>query len=177
LLSGPRAATSVGMKRENKNTWMKLAAVLAIAAIDACAEERRAAATRRIVISVADRKLDLVEDGRVIKTYDVAVGKPSTPSPAGEFHIVNHIANPTWYGPNGKVVGPGKDNPLGTRWMGLSAKGYGIHGTNAPASIGYAASHGCIRMRQRDLEELFELVNVGVVVELQSERLETAVAE
>ena len=54
--------------------------------------------------------------------------------------------------------------------MGLSAAGYGIHGTNAPRSIGKAASHGCIRMRQRDVEELFELVGVGATVELHGER-------
>jgi lipoprotein-anchoring transpeptidase ErfK/SrfK len=68
------------------------------------------------------------------------------------------------------VVGPGPGNPVGTRWMGLSAAGYGIHGTNAPGSIGKAASHGCIRMRNRDVEELFELVGVGVTVELHQER-------
>ncbi len=140
-----------------------MAAVLAIAAGDAFAEEKR------IVVSILDRKLLLLDGTRVLKMYDVAVGKPSTPSPSGEFQIVNRIPNPTWYAP-GKIVGPGKENPLGTRWMGLSAKGFGIHGTNAPRSIGKAASHGCIRMRQRDLEELFELVDVGVPVELHGER-------
>jgi lipoprotein-anchoring transpeptidase ErfK/SrfK len=67
-------------------------------------------------------------------------------------------------------VGPGKNNPLGTRWMGLGYKGYGIHGTNVPSSIGKAASHGCIRMRQHDVEELFALVDVGTTVELHGER-------
>ena len=70
----------------------------------------------------------------------------------------------------GRVVPPGKANPLGTRWLGLSKKGYGIHGTNAPGSIGRNASHGCIRMRNRDVEELFELVAVGDMVELVGER-------
>jgi lipoprotein-anchoring transpeptidase ErfK/SrfK len=70
------------------------------------------------------------------------------------------------------VVAPGKGNPLGTRWMGLTAKGYGIHGTNAPKSIGKAASHGCIRVRASDLEELFDLVSVGIVVEIHGERPE-----
>jgi L,D-transpeptidase ErfK/SrfK len=105
----------------------------------------------------------LLVDDEVIKVYDAAVGAPSTPSPVGEFRIVTRIAHPTWYTP-GKVVPPGKNNPLGTRWLGLSASGYGIHGTNAPSSIGNAASHGCIRMRNRDVEELFELVDVGVRV-------------
>jgi lipoprotein-anchoring transpeptidase ErfK/SrfK len=151
------------MKRQRFNTLMKMAAVLAIAAGDALAQQKR------IVVSIPDRKLILLEGAQVLKVYDVAVGKPSTPSPAGEFQIVNRVPNPTWYTP-GKIVGPGQENPLGTRWMGLSAKGYGIHGTNVPGSIGKAASHGCIRMRQRDLEELFELVDVGVTVELHRER-------
>jgi lipoprotein-anchoring transpeptidase ErfK/SrfK len=156
------------MKRTHSEKRLAgIAALLVIAASEARAQESK----RRIVVSFPDRKLALVEGDHVIKLYDIAVGKPSTPSPAGEFQIVNHIANPTWYGP-GKVVGPGAGNPVGTRWMGLSAAGYGIHGTNAPGSIGKAASHGCIRMRNRDVEELFELVGVGVTVELHQERPE-----
>lgn len=148
-------------------------AVLVIAAVKAAADEntQETKPARRIVVSFPDRKLALVEGSTVVKIYDIAVGKPSTPSPTGEFQIINHIAHPTWYGPD-KVVGPGTGNPVGTRWMGLSAKGYGIHGTNAPGSIGKAASHGCIRMRNRDVEELFELVGVGVTVELDTERPE-----
>jgi len=157
-----------GMKREQWNTISKLAAAVAIAASEAYAEERRG---DRIVVSIADRKLVLMDGDRAVKIYDVAVGKASTPSPEGEFRIVNRIPNPAWYAP-GKVVAPGKGNPLGTRWMGLSAKGYGIHGTNAPKSIGKAASHGCIRMRAVDLEELFDLVSIGVVVEIHGERPE-----
>lgn len=154
------------MKRiQSEKRLARIAALLVIAAAEALAQER----ARRIVVSFPDRKLALVEGDHAIKVYDIAVGKPSTPSPAGEFQIVNHIPNPTWYGP-GKVVGPGAGNPVGTRWMGLSAAGYGIHGTNAPSSIGKAASHGCIRMRNRDVEELFELVGVGVTVELHQER-------
>jgi lipoprotein-anchoring transpeptidase ErfK/SrfK len=96
------------------------------------------------------------------------VGKPSTPTPQGKFAIINRVPNPTWYGPS-VTVAPGKNNPLGSRWMGLSVKGYGIHGTNVPSSIGKAASHGCVRMRKQDLEELFEMVTVGTTVELQGE--------
>ena len=121
------------------------------------------------MVSLADRTMVVFEGDRVLKIYNVAVGKPSTPSPQGQFRIVNRIPHPTYYGP-AKVIAPGAQNPLGTRWMGLSAKGYGIHGTNEPRSIGKAASHGCIRMRQRDLEELFEMVDVGVTVELTGER-------
>ena len=138
-----------------------------IAAVDVTAEERRQGQSR-IVVSIPDRKLVVFDGDRIVKIYDVAVGKASAPTPEGEFHIINHVPNPTYYG-SGVMIAPGKNNPLGTRWMGLSVKGYGIHGTNVPSSIGKAASHGCIRMRQQDLEELFELVNVGVTVELRGE--------
>ena len=124
-----------------------------------------------IVVSLEDRKLALVEDGQVKKVYTVAVGKPSTPSPVGTFTIARRAANPTYHH-NGKTVLPGPGNPVGTRWMGLSIPGYGIHGTNEPNSIGKAASHGCIRMARADLEEFYELVAVGDTVELVGERNE-----
>jgi hypothetical protein len=124
---------------------------------------------RVIVISLEDRKLALVEDGQVKKVYSVAVGKPSTPSPTGSFTIERRVANPTYHH-GGKTVLPGPGNPVGTRWMGLSIHGYGIHGTNEPNSIGKAASHGCIRMAKADLEEFYELVAVGDTVELIGER-------
>ncbi len=111
----------------------------------------------------------MVEADRVLKIFPTAVGAPASPSPIGTYKIVNSIPAPTWYY-RGKIVGPGKANPLGTRWLGLSIKGYGIHGTNAPASIGHNASHGCVRLRNRDVEELFGMVGVGDQVELYAER-------
>jgi lipoprotein-anchoring transpeptidase ErfK/SrfK len=129
------------------------------------------AVKRVIVVSLEDRKLALVEDGQVKKVYTVAVGKPSTPSPVGTFTIERRVANPTYHH-NGKTVLPGPGNPVGTRWMGLSKHGYGIHGTNEPNSIGKAASHGCIRMARADLEAFYELVAEGDTVELVGERNE-----
>ena len=126
---------------------------------------------REIVVSLEDRKLALVEDGRVVKVYPVAVGKPTTPSPEGTFTIARRVKNPV-YSHNGRVVAPGPRNPVGTRWMGLSVKGYGIHGTNEPRSIGKAASHGCIRMAKADLEDLYAQVQVGDTVELIGQRNE-----
>jgi lipoprotein-anchoring transpeptidase ErfK/SrfK len=125
--------------------------------------------TRLILVSIPDRKLALIDDGKVVKIFPVAVGKESTPSPEGTFVVKSRVANPTYYH-NGTVIAPGPTNPLGTRWMGLSEKGYGIHGTNAPNSIGKAASHGCIRMAKKDLEELFPLVKVGDAVEIRGDR-------
>lgn len=131
--------------------------------------------TRLILVSLQDRRLALVHDGVVAKIYTVAVGKESTPSPTGSFTIVNRVANPTYYH-QGQIVTPGLGNPVGTRWIGLSQPGYGIHGTNAPHSIGKAASHGCIRMRRRDLEELFAQVRPGDTVQIVGERNEQTAA-
>ena len=125
--------------------------------------------TRFILISIPDRQLAFVDDGEVVKVYPIAVGARHTPSTEGNFTIISHVANPTW-SHKGNVVGPGKGNPVGSRWMGLSLKGYGIHGTNAPRSIGKAASHGCFRMGKKDVEELFKLVRVGDTVAVRAER-------
>jgi lipoprotein-anchoring transpeptidase ErfK/SrfK len=124
---------------------------------------------RRLVVSIPDRKLALVENDRVVRMYRVAVGAPSSPSPTGTFTIVSRVSHPTYYRP-GKVIGPGASNPIGTRWIGLNEKGYGIHGTDDPDSIGYAKSHGCIRLRNADIERLFDRVRPGDVVELYAER-------
>lgn len=131
--------------------------------------QSKAHTERRIVVSIPDRKLALIENGRVVKLYDVAVGARVSPSPTGEFQIAQRLENPTYYKP-GIVIGPGVGNPLGTRWMGLNAKGFGIHGTDRPDSIGHNASHGCIRLRNRDIEDLFARVKVGDRVSLIAER-------
>lgn len=124
---------------------------------------------RRIVVSIPDRRLAVIENDRIVSLYQVAVGAAVSPSPVGTFTIVNRVSNPTYYHP-GKVIGPGAANPIGTRWIGLSEKGFGIHGTDDPGSIGFARSHGCIRLRNRDVEKLFERVRPGDVVEIQAER-------
>ena len=126
-------------------------------------------AKRTVLVSISDRKLVVVENGNVIAKFSVAVGAAASPSPTGEFQIVSRVSNPTYYHP-GTVIPSGKDNPIGTRWVGLSQKGYGIHGTNAPRSVGQAASHGCIRLRNRDMERLFTMVRVGDAVEIHDER-------
>ena len=122
---------------------------------------------RRVVVSIPHRKLALIENGQVKKVYPVAVGAANSPSPSGTFQVKNRLVAPTYYHP-GKVIPAGASNPLGTRWIGLSTKGYGIHGTNVESSIGKAASHGCIRMHRKDLEELFADVQVGDQVEIRA---------
>ena len=124
---------------------------------------------RILLVSIQDRQLAVIENGKVIGRFPIAVGAPTSPSPTGEFQIVSRVSNPTYYHP-GTVIPSGPDNPVGTRWVGLSQKGYGIHGTNAPKSIGHAASHGCIRLRNRDMERLFAMLRVGDAVEIRGER-------
>ena len=124
---------------------------------------------RQVVVSIPERKLAVIENGKVLRTFKVSVGAAVSPSPTGKFEIVNRLANPTYYHA-GVVIPAGKNNPLGPRWVGLNKQGYGIHGTSAPGSIGKAASHGCIRMHNRDVVEFAMLVNVGDTVEIRGER-------
>ena len=156
------------IKAQCKN-MAALTGVMLMAAAEALAQDNSSRPARRIVVSIADRKPAVLEGDRTVRIFETAVGAPKSPSPTGVYQIVNRIADPTWYS-KGKVVPPGKCNPLGTRWLGLSRKGYGIHGTNRPNSIGRNASHGCIRMRNREVEELFKMVAVGEKVELYDER-------
>ena len=170
-----------GPKGFRANTALsRLAVLLLLAAIQTFAQSHPNPSTRsapvqstdsarRIIVSIPDHKLALVENGRVVKVYKVAVGAPDSPTPEGEFRIVRRLSDPTYYHP-GVVIPPGPDNPLGPRWIGLNLKGFGIHGTNQPGSIGHRASHGCIRMRNEDVEELFALVREGDVVDLHGER-------
>ena len=150
--------------RMAKAKW--IVAVLLMVTADALAQKQQPA--RQVLVSIPDRKLAVLEDDRVLKVFPVAVGADDSPSPEGEFQIINRLSNPTYYHP-GKVIPAGPDNPLGSRWIGLNLKGYGIHGTNAPRSIGKAASHGCIRMAKRDLERFFEMVRVGDTVVIRAE--------
>ena len=124
---------------------------------------------RQIVISIPDRQLAVLDSGQVMKIYPIAVGTRGTPSPDGDFVIINRAKDPT-YRHGDKEMAPGKDNPLGSRWMGLNLKGYGIHGTNVQSSIGKEASHGCFRMRKQDVEELYSLMQVGDTVTVRRER-------
>lgn len=125
-----------------------------------------------ILIDRSDCTLTLYDDKGVVKTYGVAVGMAEYPTPLGNFSIVVKTRNPTWSPPPSpwaehlEPVPPGPDNPLGTRWMGLSAPYVGIHGTPNDWSIGGWYSHGCIRMHIPDAEDLFERVYVGTPVDI-----------
>jgi lipoprotein-anchoring transpeptidase ErfK/SrfK len=155
--------------------WMVnsvLAALLVLCGVPALVQAQQVPAPRPerlVLVSILDRELVVIENDEVIARFAVAVGAVESPSPTGEFRVVNRVSNPTYYRP-GIVIPSGKNNPIGTRWLGLSRKGYGIHGTNAPDSVGRAASHGCIRLRNRDIERLFAMLQIGDRVEIHGER-------
>ena len=135
----------------------------------------RPAVTRRnfgpvIVIHRGGNLLDLYNGMRPWRGFGVATGQTAYPTPLGRFEIVVKWRNPTWTPPDSpwaagaQPIPPGPGNPLGTRWMGLSAPGVGIHGTYQDGSIGYSVSHGCIRMHIPDAEWLFNHVEIGTTV-------------
>jgi lipoprotein-anchoring transpeptidase ErfK/SrfK len=157
------------MAKAAKNSFNAVALAVTVLLIPTVAQTSGSSSSRSVVVSIPDRRLAVLEGDVVTETFSVAVGAAVTPSPTGEFRIVSRVSNPTYYHP-GVVIPGGKNNPVGTRWLGLSLKGYGIHGTNAPWSIGRAASHGCIRLRNRDIERLFALLEVGDRVEIHGER-------
>jgi lipoprotein-anchoring transpeptidase ErfK/SrfK len=128
-----------------------------------------------IVIKRSSNRLILYRPGgkkgmRVVRRFGVATGQASFPTPLGSYEIVQKQRNPWWIPPDSdwaegeEPIPPGPGNPLGTRWMGLSAPAVGIHGTPDAASIGYSASHGCIRMLVPEAEWLFEQVDEGTPV-------------
>jgi lipoprotein-anchoring transpeptidase ErfK/SrfK len=123
-----------------------------------------------VVIHRAANRLQLFSGMRLVKTFGVATGQSAYPTPLGRFQIVVKWRNPWWYPPPSpwavgeKPTPPGPGNPLGTRWMGLSAPGVGIHGTPKSGSIGYSLSHGCIRMLIPQAEWLFDHVEIGTPV-------------
>ncbi len=105
-----------------------------------------------------------------VRTYPIAIGQAAYPTPRGNFTVIQKQVNPTWFPPDSEwakglgEIPPGDGNPLGTRWIGTSAPAIGIHGTPNPSSIGTAASHGCIRMYIRDVENLYPRVKIGTRV-------------
>lgn len=146
-----------------------LAAVLCISFVHADSSS----SDYRIMINTASRILKLYKSDTLIKEFPIAVGKPTTKSPLGSFRIISKTINP-WWGNHGNPMPPGPNNPLGIRWMGISAPrgGYGIHGNSTPSSIGTFASGGCIRMFNSDVEKLFSIVSIGTPVQIVYENLE-----
>ena len=133
----------------------------------------RQAMVGRLVVNLTQRKVRLIRNGRVFKTYSIAIGQPAYPTPTGEYEINDKQVDPVWYPPDSpwaaelSSIPPGPGNPLGTRWIGTTAPAIGLHGTYADYSIGQAASHGCMRMHIPDVEALYELVTIGMKISIR----------
>jgi L,D-transpeptidase ErfK/SrfK len=122
----------------------------------------------RLVLRLRERRVYVYRKNKLQNSFPVAVGKAGWETPTGNFKVMQMIQNPSWEHPwTGEVVPPGPDNPLGSRWIGFWTDGknvIGFHGTPNPESIGRPASHGCVRMHDRDVQVLFENVEVGTPV-------------
>ena len=116
-----------------------------------------------ILVDRSQHQLLLTEDEQFVKTYTVATGKERS-TPLGTFTIVNKITDPVWFRQGAVVPPDSPENILGTRWMGISEEGYGIHGSIDPESIGQPVTAGCIRMTNAEVEELFDIVPIGTEV-------------
>jgi hypothetical protein len=123
-----------------------------------------------VVVRRGSHRLFVYEGRHFIRRLPVGTGRPANPTPQGRFKIATKIRHPWWYPPDSgwadglQPIPPGPGNPLGTRWMGLSAREIGIHGTPDRSSVGYSRSHGCVRMLPREAEWLFRRVRIGTPV-------------
>ncbi len=125
----------------------------------------------RLIIKLSDRRVYIYQSDRFVTSYPIAIGKPGWETPLGHFQVMQMLKYPSWQHPwQGTIIPPGKDNPLGDRWIAFWSDGknfIGFHGTPNENSVGTPASHGCIRMKNNDVRDLFDQVSVGtpVVVE------------
>jgi hypothetical protein len=124
-----------------------------------------------LVVDLSDRRVYIYRSHHLEKSYPVAIGKADWETPIGVFQVMDKQQNPTWQNPiTGKIIPPGPTNPLGVAWIGFWVDGghqIGFHGTPEEASIGEAISHGCVRMRNKDILELFNEVQEGWTVTIR----------
>ncbi len=126
--------------------------------------------TVSLVLNLKEKHVYVYKGDKVLTKYPVAIGKKGWETPIGEWQVMEKVVNPGWTSfKDGSVIKPGKDNPLGERWIGFWTDGkdvIGFHGTPNVKSIGTAASHGCVRMLNKDVKALFPLVKVGTTVKV-----------
>ncbi len=164
--------------------WSRMALAAPVPSGATAAESAAPAPARSLVLYRGRRQLLVEENGQVLRRFPVAVGMPGWETPLGRFEVIQMTADPTWKHPvTGQLFPPGPGNPLGSRWIGfhsdcqgrrgfngqeqLEVKGCvssGFHGTPNRASIGRAVSHGCVRMFDENVRDLFDLVRMGTVV-------------
>jgi L,D-transpeptidase ErfK/SrfK len=126
----------------------------------------------QLLLNLETRSLEVREANQPAVFYEVAVGQADWQTPVGKFRVINKIENPAWQHPITKEeIEPGPDNPLGTHWIGFWSDGQaqiGFHGTNQEDLIGEAVSHGCVRMRNQDIQALYQRVDVDTTVTVVS---------
>jgi lipoprotein-anchoring transpeptidase ErfK/SrfK len=125
----------------------------------------------RLVLKLKQRRLYVYQGQQLQASYPVAVGRPGWETPTGQFRVMGMVQNPGWTNPfTRKVMPPGPDNPLGDRWIAFWSDGHnsiGFHGTPDRASVGQAASHGCVRMLNEDIRKLYEMAVLGTPVTVE----------
>ncbi|MBO9997888.1 MAG: L,D-transpeptidase family protein [Cyanobacteria bacterium SID2] len=123
--------------------------------------------TPKLVVDLSDRTVSFYQGNRLERQYPIAVGQPGWETPTGTFTVLDKIAYPTWQHPiTGARIPPGRDNPLGDRWIGFWTDGthqIGFHGTPDESLVGQAVSHGCLRMRNAHIRELFDRIEIGTL--------------
>lgn len=122
----------------------------------------------RLMLRLGERRVEVYHGETLAASYPVAIGKPGWETPTGDFEVLSTVVDPGWTSPfTNEVLPPGPDSPLGDRWIAFWTDGenmIGFHGTPNRASVGQAASHGCVRMYNEHIRELFELVQIGTPV-------------
>ncbi len=122
----------------------------------------------KLVVDLSDRQVQLYKNEKLIARYPIAIGKEGWETPTGSFKVQQMIKNPVWQHPiTGEKVPPGKDNPIGKRWIGFTSQGkllIGFHGTDDYSLIGQAVSHGCLRMKNADVIALYQQVQINTPV-------------
>jgi lipoprotein-anchoring transpeptidase ErfK/SrfK len=126
----------------------------------------------RLEIKLSQRQVTVYQGDRAVKRYAIAIGRPGWETPVGRYRVEQMFRNPAWVHPlKPGITIPGGDpeNPLGRHWIGFWTDGknwIGFHGTDNPGSVGRAVSHGCVRMHNKDIEEIFQKVNLGTEVKV-----------
>jgi lipoprotein-anchoring transpeptidase ErfK/SrfK len=126
----------------------------------------------KLIIRLDSRQLEYYEGPNLVGSYDIAVGQDDWETPVGQFAVLDMRRHPLWQHPiTGEAIATGPDNPLGSRWIGFAHDGsyhIGIHGTNQEELVGQAVSHGCVRMREADIQTLFDKVAIGTPITVQA---------
>lgn len=125
----------------------------------------------RLVLKLEQRRVYVYQGEAIQNSYPVAIGRAGWETPTGNFKVMQMLKHPGWTNPlTGEKMSPGPDNPLGERWIAFWTDGtnvIGFHGTPNRDSVGRAASHGCVRMFNEDIRDLYEIVKLGTLVTVE----------